>query len=88
MRPKILIWLPVIGLMTTAASPALAQANWYGGAAPSYSYQAPDGTYDSYSDLTRSIRGIPCGVTCTQRAAVRWGQIPPPPHHHPYYAHY
>lgn len=74
MQPKVLTWISAIGL-ALAATPALAQTSWYG-APPSFFYQGPDGSYDSYGDLTRSIRGVPCGVECTHRAAVRWGLIP------------
>ena len=35
-------------------------------------YQNPDGTYDSLADLTRDVRGIPCGVECTREAQARW----------------
>lgn len=90
MRPKILTWLTAIGLATAAATPALAHGTWYG-PAPSFSYQNPDGSYDSYSDFIRDLRGIPCGIECTQRAEVRWGLAPPPHphrHHHHYYNRY
>jgi hypothetical protein len=58
---------------------------------PSFNYQAPDGSYESYSDFSRAINGVPCGVECTYKAALRWGLIPPPGY--PYYrrhhrAHY
>ncbi|MGB8278790.1 MAG: hypothetical protein WCF20_12785 [Methylovirgula sp.] len=90
MRPKILTWLPVIGLLTVVATPAMAQANWYnapyGGAPPSFYYQGPDGSYDSLSDLVRAVRGIPCGIECTRRAEVRWGMIPA--HPQTYHRHY
>ncbi len=88
MRPKIWTWLPVIGLMTAAATPAMAQAPWYSGAPPSFYYQGPDGTYDSLSDLSRAIRGIPCGLECTRRAEVRWGMIPAKPDAYHHYDHY
>lgn len=35
-------------------------------------YQNPDGTYDSLADLSRDIRGIPCGIECTREAQARW----------------
>jgi hypothetical protein len=35
-------------------------------------YQNPDGSYESVSDLSRDIRGTPCGVTCTREAQARW----------------
>lgn len=35
-------------------------------------YQAPDGSYDSLADLSRDVWGVPCGITCTQRAQARW----------------
>ena len=37
-------------------------------------YQNPDGSYDSMSDLSRTIRGVPCGVECTRRAQARWAR--------------
>ena len=74
MRSKILTRLAAIGLMAAATSPALAQT-WYS-AGPDYFYQGPDGSYDTYGDLSRSIRGVPCGVECTQHAAARWGLAP------------
>ncbi len=94
MRSKILTWLPVIGLLTAAATPAMAHETWYNGwfsgAPPSFAYQGPDGRYDSLSDLVRAVHGIPCGIECTRRAEVRWGMIPAHPHayHRPYYYDY
>lgn len=35
-------------------------------------YQNPDGTYDSIADLSRDIRGIPCGIECTGESQARW----------------
>ncbi|MGO9686089.1 MAG: hypothetical protein ACLPTZ_26550 [Beijerinckiaceae bacterium] len=29
-----------------------------------YHYQAPDGTYYSYSGYVRSVNGTPCGIEC------------------------
>ena len=29
-------------------------------------YQAPNGTYDSYSNLVKSVNGTPCGVECSR----------------------
>jgi hypothetical protein len=77
MRLKTLAWLPVIGLMTAAATPALA-ANLYG-ARPSFAYQSPDGSYPSLSDFVRELHGTPCGIECTHRAEIRWGLIPAHP---------
>lgn len=92
MRPKILTWLPVIGLLTVVATPAMAQANWYnvpyGGAPPSFYYQGPDGSYDSYTDFISALNGIPCGIECTRRAEERWGMVPPPAYRRHYYYHY
>ncbi len=76
MRPKILTWLSVIGLMA-AATPAMAQGSWFKGPAPSFNYQNPDGSYDSYTDFSRALWGMPCGIECTRRAAKRWGLVPP-----------
>ncbi|MHB8886611.1 MAG: hypothetical protein ACYC5H_16310 [Methylovirgula sp.] len=71
-----------------AATPAMAQMGWYRAPGPSFSYQSPDGSYDSYTDFSRALWGMPCGIECTHRAEVRWGLIPAhppvPPHHHPY----
>lgn len=86
MRRKILIWLSVIGLLTAAATPAMAQVGWFGAPPPSFYYQNPDGTYDSYEDFNRELRGIPCGIDCTRRAAERWGLIPRQPYR--YYTHH
>lgn len=55
------------------AAPALAQS-WSN--PPSYYYQGPDGTYDSLGDVSRAIRGVPCGIECTRRAEARWSQVP------------
>lgn len=44
-------------------------------------YQDPDGSYDSLADLTRDIKGIPCGVVCTERAQARWAHYA---YRHPY----
>jgi hypothetical protein len=55
------------------AAPAFAQS-WSN--PPSFYYQGPDGTYDSLGDLSRAIRGVPCGIECTQRAEARWGITP------------
>jgi hypothetical protein len=41
-------------------------------------YQGPNGHYDSQSDFSRSDSGIPCGISCTQRAKQRWAHR----HHH------
>lgn len=71
-------WLSIVGFIGLAglATPALAQG-WSN--SPSFAYQGPDGTYDSLSDLSRAIHGVPCGIECTRRAEIRWGLIP---HHH------
>jgi hypothetical protein len=39
-------------------------------------YRGPDGSYDSLTDLTQDINGIPCGVECTRRSLIRWGYRP------------
>lgn len=69
----------VLGIAFSNASQA--QEWHYGYPAHAYSiYQNPDGTYDSLSDLTRDIRGIPCGIECTREAQARWahyGYRPP-----------
>ena len=39
-------------------------------------YQNPDGSCDSLADLTRDIRGIPCGIECTREAQARWSHQP------------
>jgi hypothetical protein len=38
---------------------------------PYSGYQAPDGSYYSLSDYTRSVEGTPCGTNCTRRAQER-----------------
>ncbi len=86
MQPRIVTWFAAIGLVTAAATPALAQTNWYT-PTPSFYYQSPDGSYPSYSDFIRDLRGTPCGIECTQHAEVRWGLIPAPYRHH-YEGHY
>ena len=77
MRPKFLIWLPVIGLMTAAATPVMAQESWFGDPAQSYSHQSPSGSY--ITNLSRSIRGVPCGIVCSREAAMRSGSAPRQP---------
>ena len=39
-------------------------------------YIGPDGTYDEYADLVRSINGTPCGQECARRSLQRWGYAP------------
>lgn len=39
-------------------------------------YIGPDGTYDEYADLVKSINGTPCGQECTRRSLQRWGYAP------------
>lgn len=92
MQPKkLLTWISAIGLMAATATPALAQTNWFwqNGAAPDFSYQSPDGSYPSYTDYSRALWGMPCGIMCTRAAAKRWGLVPlrrqpPPPYHYRY----
>ncbi len=84
-------WLSVIGLMTAAATPAMAQVGYfYNGPAPSYAWQNPDGSYQSYGDFSMALWGTPCGIECQQKARARWGIAPPPPHpaEQPYYYNY
>lgn len=89
MRVTLSTWLPIIGLLTLAATPAMAQTQGghtgFWGTAPSFYYQSPDGSYDSYADYIRDLRGRPCGIECTQRAEARWGLIPPRHHHRHHY---
>jgi hypothetical protein len=59
-------------LAIAASTPSQAQDGRYANPAPYDAYQNPDGTYDSLADLTRAIRGIPCGIECTQEAQARW----------------
>jgi hypothetical protein len=63
-----------VGCLAIAAStPSQAQVGHYVYPAQHLSiYQNPDGTYDSLADLSRDIRGIPCGIECTQDAQARW----------------
>lgn len=70
MRPLYLV-LALAGAAGLAgfAAPAVAQSL----SPPSFYYQGPDGTYDSLGDLSRAIRGVPCGIECTRRAEARWG---------------
>lgn len=80
MRSKIsLTWLPVIGLLTVAATPATAQPDWYWSNPPSFYNQGPDGSYESPSDLSRSVWGVPCDYQCTLRAEHRWHVRPRDP---------
>lgn len=44
-------------------------------------YQNPDGTYGSLADLSRDVRGIPCGIECTQDAQARWSHYYATHHH-------
>lgn len=39
-------------------------------------YIGPDGTYDEYADLVKSINGTPCGQECSRRSLERWGYAP------------
>lgn len=73
-----------LGLAAAAASPALAEPFLFG-APPSFSYQSPDGSYPSLADTVNAVNGVPCGIECSQRAAVRWGLVPPPPAYYYYY---
>jgi hypothetical protein len=60
------------GLGLALSSPSMAQGyhRYY---TQGYSvYQNPDGSYDSMADLSRDIRGIPCGIECTQESHARW----------------
>ncbi len=60
-------------LAIAASTSSQAQDRRYTNPTPYYdAYQNPDGTYDSLADLTRDIRGIPCGIECTQEAQARW----------------
>ncbi len=89
MRTKHLIWFSAFGLVTaTAATPAAAQ--WFWPNPPSFSYQGPDGTYESPAGVVRAVTGTPCGIECSGKAARRWGLIPNhrPPYGDPYYKGY
>ncbi len=100
MRNGILCLLGLAAATALVTTPAAAWDSWdpWGGwferAPPSFSYQYPDGTYPSVSDLNRAVNGVPCGVECTADADVRWGLVPPPGpayyyhHHHRYYYPY
>ncbi len=91
MRPKILTWLRIVGLVTAAATiatPAMAEDGWFGNAPPSFAYQNPDGSYPSYTEFSRALWGMPCGIECTRRAEARWGMIPAPAYRRHYYYHY
>jgi hypothetical protein len=69
-----------LGLAMSTPSQAQQQHDPY--AAQHYSlYQNPDGSYDSLTDLTRDIWGIPCGVECTREAQARWSHYA---YTHPY----
>ncbi|MGO9133116.1 MAG: hypothetical protein ACLP8A_03575 [Methylovirgula sp.] len=79
MRLKhVLTWLALPGLMAAAATPALAH-DWYWSNPPSYYYQGPEGGYDSASDFSSSVWGVPCDYQCTLRAERRWHAVPPDP---------
>jgi hypothetical protein len=45
-------------------------------------YQGPNGHYNSAADFSRSDGGIPCGISCTQRAKQRWAHRHPRSHVH------
>jgi hypothetical protein len=62
----------LIGAALTA--PASAQQGRVYYPVPYSDYRGPDGRYDSLADYTRDVRGIPCGITCTQAARQRWGR--------------
>jgi len=71
-------------LVMAMATPSQAQpaARVYYAPAPwliiqSSSYQAPDGSYDSYTDFSRALWGMPCGIECTRRHQESWGLAPP-----------
>ncbi len=74
MRSRLFALLGLAGVMA-AAAPAFAQPV-YNDNPPDFYYQAPDGSYDSISDLSRAIWGVPCGIECTKRAEIRWGLAP------------
>jgi hypothetical protein len=57
MRPRLFAFLGLAGLVA-AATPAFSQPA-YNDNPPSFYYQAPDGSYDSISDLSRAIWGVP-----------------------------
>jgi len=86
MQPKLSTWLPVIAVLALSATPALTQTQWYRpyGTPPGFYYQDPDGTYASYADVVRALHGTPCGIECTESAAVRWGLVPPSNPYRPY----
>ena len=70
-----LIAAAACGLAIAVSSPSQAQNARYVYPYPAqhYSiYQNPDGTYDSPTDLSRDVWGIPCGVECTREAQARW----------------
>lgn len=75
MHPYLLAALGLAALMA-AAMPASARPAYSPDNQPNFDYQAPDGSYDSISDLSRAIWGVPCGMACTQRAEARWGLAP------------
>jgi hypothetical protein len=59
-------------LTIAASTPSQAQDGYYANPAQHYdAYQNPDGTYDSLADLSRDVRGIPCGIECTQDSQAR-----------------
>lgn len=61
----------IVGVAFSGASQA--QKWHYAYPAHAYSiYQNPDGTYNSLADLSRDIRGVPCGIECTHEAQARW----------------
>ncbi len=44
----------------------------YGATSAPDQYQGPHGRYGSQTDFIRSLEGIPCGFSCSARAAARW----------------
>lgn len=81
MRRTLLILASAIGATSAAVPPAMAQVGYlFNGPAPSYAWQNPDGSYDTYGDFSQALWGTPCGIECQRRARVRWGLPPDDPH--------
>jgi hypothetical protein len=72
---KIAVLAATSGLLAAAAvtpssarSPVPAPSDYYAywnPGAPAHSiYEQPDGSYKSYTDFSRDLNGVPCGMEC------------------------
>lgn len=86
MRRIILFGLFFAAALAAGAPPAAAyhhhhHHHWYGWSnPPSYYRQGPSGRYETPSDFSASVYGVPCDYECTLRAQRRWGTESPDPY--------